>query len=131
MFGYDDLAWSLGQTPQEVRAKLPACYSQEFDDCITEVDAARQENRPLRETPYCAPYIAVIRDTPNPVFADALKLVPYCGERPAILTEITNLVNSVAERREAGVKKLNTGAIIGGAVAGGIVGFILGMLVKR
>jgi hypothetical protein len=70
---------SLGQTPAEIlRAKLPACYSQEFDECVLEASNARKENRPPKPSAYCDKYYPIISGTTNEIWDEAMKSVPYC-----------------------------------------------------
>lgn len=70
----------LGQAarPEDVRAKLPACYSQEFDKCLAEFRAAERQGRQPVPSPYCDPFYKVVQENTSEVWDAALTLIPYC-----------------------------------------------------
>lgn len=67
-------------TAVQARSQLPACYSQEFHDCIDEYQAAYKAKRQPNLSSYCAKYHAVWFDTPKEVFEAALDDVPFCSQ---------------------------------------------------
>jgi hypothetical protein len=79
------LQWNRSKlgSPESIRAKLPACYSQEFDACLKEYRAAKSGNLPQQPTPYCAPFVALVEANTAADWDAALELVPYCSDPKA------------------------------------------------
>lgn len=68
----------LGSPATDVRAKLPACYSQEFDDCLIEYRRAVKAGEQPRPSAYCDQYYPIVANTPGEIWDEAMDLMPYC-----------------------------------------------------
>lgn len=78
------LVWNtLGSPATDLRAKLPACYSQEFDDCVVEANRARRAGEQPKPSSFCDQYYPIIYSTPNEVWDEAMTLIPYCSDGAA------------------------------------------------
>jgi hypothetical protein len=71
------------QDPSELLARLPPCYSNEFDLCVGDFQA----KKPVGElSSYCTKYYDLFQNTSDMVWNAAIDSMPYCSpgeQKPA------------------------------------------------